>query len=262
MIYAHIKTRLEATHQWKECDIKEVDFLKYRHHHEFEISVKIQENHTNRDIEFIAFKRWLDSELIKLRDRNYDLKNLSCESLCEKTREIILKKYPGREVIVEVLEDGHYGSIVDYAREAAWLAGIIDGEGYIGLCKQLKGVGNFYPKIDITNTNLEMIEKIQAIYKKLVIDKEIKKYNKGKFHKQVYNVGLTKKESIIELLNIVKDFLIAKKEQATLLQEWCEIRTKNPITTSKRDGLKKRNCYDRELQIYEKLKELNKRGPI
>jgi tRNA U34 5-carboxymethylaminomethyl modifying enzyme MnmG/GidA len=104
-IYALIKTRFEGVHKYPEAAGNE-SFLKYPHRHIFYVEVKIEQFHDNRDIEYIAFKRWLNTVL----DSNLDYK--SCEMIAN---ELILKiqtRYPGRAITVQVLEDNENGAVV------------------------------------------------------------------------------------------------------------------------------------------------------
>ena len=91
-------------------NLVDVSFLGHPHRHIFEFTVKIDVFHDDRDIEFIQFKRWLQS----LYDGILQLDYKSCEMISDELAEHIHKKYPDRVVTIEVSEDGENGSIGEY----------------------------------------------------------------------------------------------------------------------------------------------------
>jgi len=89
----------------------DVSFLGYPHRHIFHFRVWIGVTHNDRDIEFIQFKRWLE--------RLYDggalqLDYKSCEMMSDDLYDAIHTRYPGREIWIEVSEDGENGSFIKY----------------------------------------------------------------------------------------------------------------------------------------------------
>lgn len=92
--------------------LKDVSFLGYPHRHIFHFKVWIEVFHNDRDIEFILFKR----ELEKLYgDGILQLDFKSCEMISDDLYEYIAKTYPGREIRIEVSEDGENGSDITYS---------------------------------------------------------------------------------------------------------------------------------------------------
>ena len=89
----------------------DVSFLGYPHRHMFHFKVWISVTHDDRDIEFIQFKRYLEG-LYQQSVLNLDYK--SCEMMADDLYEVISKKYPGREVWIEVSEDGENGAYMVY----------------------------------------------------------------------------------------------------------------------------------------------------
>jgi hypothetical protein len=92
-------------------DEYDVSFLGYPHRHIFHFKVWIGVTHDDRDIEFIQFKRWLEN-LYKEGTLQLDYK--SCEMMSNDLYDSIAAKYPGREVWIEVSEDGENGSFIKY----------------------------------------------------------------------------------------------------------------------------------------------------
>ena len=92
-------------------DEYDVSFLVYPHLHIFHFKVWISVTHDDRDIEFIQFKRWLEN-LYKEGTLQLDYK--SCEMMSGDLYDSISNKYPGREIWIEVSEDGENGSFIKY----------------------------------------------------------------------------------------------------------------------------------------------------
>ena len=92
-------------------DEYDVSFLGYPHRHIFHFKVWIGVTHDDRDIEFIQFKRWLEN---LYKDATLSLDYKSCEMMSGDLYDVISKKYPNREVWIEVSEDGENGSFIKY----------------------------------------------------------------------------------------------------------------------------------------------------
>ncbi len=92
-------------------DEYDVSFLGYPHRHIFHFRVWIGVEHSDRAIEFIQFKRWLEN-LYNQGTLQLDYK--SCEMMAEDLYAQISAKYPGREVWIEVSEDGENGALIKF----------------------------------------------------------------------------------------------------------------------------------------------------
>ena len=92
-------------------DEYDVSFLGYPHRHIFHFKVAITVTHNDRDIEFIQFKRWL----VKLYEGELNVDYKSCEMMSDDLYEKINDKYPGREVHIDISEDGENGAHIEYA---------------------------------------------------------------------------------------------------------------------------------------------------
>jgi hypothetical protein len=91
-----------------------VAFLANPHRHIFHFRVSIDVYHNDRDIEFIQFKRWLES----LYSRESDCLRLdykSCEMIADDLYIQIANRYPGRNVTINVSEDNENGCTITYA---------------------------------------------------------------------------------------------------------------------------------------------------
>ena len=94
-------------------DEYDVSFLQYPHRHIFKFRVWIEVFHDDRDIEFIQFKRWMNN----LYKGELDVDYKSCEMLSDDLYLTITERYPGRDVHIEVSEDGENGAITKYSKE-------------------------------------------------------------------------------------------------------------------------------------------------
>lgn len=91
----------------------DVAFLANPHRHIFHFRVSIDVFHNDRDIEFIQFKRWLES-LYNGSNTVLELDWKSCEMIADDLYIQIADRYPGRAVVIEVSEDGENGCSISY----------------------------------------------------------------------------------------------------------------------------------------------------
>jgi len=101
--YIVIKTQFEAIHNWPDCDIEEVEFLKYPHRHIFYLQLKFKISHNNRDKEFISIKRSIE-EIIREKFAYMNLGSMSCEDIAEYFSDRLNAEF------VSVLEDDENGA--------------------------------------------------------------------------------------------------------------------------------------------------------
>jgi hypothetical protein len=73
--------------------------------------IEIEVFHNDRDIEFIQFKRWLES---LYANGTLQLDYKSCEMICDELAEIINSKYPNRKLNIKVSEDNENGASCSY----------------------------------------------------------------------------------------------------------------------------------------------------
>jgi len=92
-------------------DAYDVSFLGSPHRHIFHFRVAIDVFHNDRDIEFIQFKRWLEN---LYKDAILALDYKSCEMMADDLYIQIAGRYPGRNVTIEVSEDGENGCVINY----------------------------------------------------------------------------------------------------------------------------------------------------
>jgi hypothetical protein len=87
--------------------------LGYPHRHIFHFRVWIDVHHNDRDIEFIQFKRWVES-LYNGQGAVLSLDYKSCEMMSDDLYIHITNRYPDRSIWIEVSEDGENGALIKY----------------------------------------------------------------------------------------------------------------------------------------------------
>ena len=95
-------------------DEYDVSFLGYPHRHKFHFRVAISVLHNDRDIEFIQFQRWLEN---LYKDDILQLDYKSCEMMSDDLFDQIVTKYPGRDIKIEISEDGENGALIEYVAQ-------------------------------------------------------------------------------------------------------------------------------------------------
>lgn len=88
-----------------------VEFLKHPHRHIFHFRVEISVYHNDREIEFILFKRELES---LYNQSVLGLGGKSCEMIAEDLGTYLTDKYRNRRWRIEVSEDGENGCRIEY----------------------------------------------------------------------------------------------------------------------------------------------------
>lgn len=131
-----------------------------------------------------------------------------------------------------------------------WLGGFSDGEGSFYITRHGKGLDPVYC---LTNTNPEMLSLVQELFPFVRV--YLRKREEESNQKDTYQVSITNRSQLIEVLNDLIPYLVLKKRQATLLLEYCKRRNE-----MKKVGNEKRPLGKEEWIIYERLKSLNRKG--
>jgi hypothetical protein len=92
-------------------NLTDVSFLANPHRHIFHFKVGIEVFHNDRDIEFIQFKRLLES---LYSDKTLQLDYKSCEMIADDIYNVIALRYPERYVEISVSEDNENGCLIRY----------------------------------------------------------------------------------------------------------------------------------------------------
>jgi len=144
--------------------------------------------------------------------------------------------------------------------EKAWLAGLIDADGSVGINKhKLKWKDNpwthFHPIIQICNTNKTLLE-----YAKLIMDHKNRIYKKTvasstdkhniQHKKPVYSLKVLSISDCEHVLLQILPYLIVKKQQAKLLLDFLSFKKMHYHKGAKVDRSFEKQCYI-------KMRELN-----
>lgn len=112
--YIWVTFQREGIHRFPaaatDANLADVAFLANEHRHIFHFNVSIEVFHNDRDIEFIQFKRWLESLYQGTLELNYK----SCEMISDDLYEVIASRFPGRDIEITVSEDGENGATIRY----------------------------------------------------------------------------------------------------------------------------------------------------
>ena len=121
--YIFVQFQKEGVHKYPEAatapelatnDWDDVSFLAVPHRHIFHFKLKIEVLDDNREIEFIQCKRQCEKWY---NQGTLELNNKSCEMMASDLYELASTKWPNRDMIIEVSEDGENGAIVEYFKD-------------------------------------------------------------------------------------------------------------------------------------------------
>ena len=130
--------------------------------------------------------------------------------------------------------------------EKAYLAGIIDGEGSIGLWRHHKNE-TATPNVSVANNSLKLLQWIKQRAGGTIVSKKKRKAH----HNDLYAWSV-RQDRAIRLLNDVKEFLIIKRKQAELITSEYKSVT-HPAGKYTSQMLKKKQ------RLVDKIKKLNQR---
>lgn len=169
-------------------------------------------------------------------------------------------------------EDDTIGNPQATREEIGWLAGIIDGEGYLGFQVENDRRGGrksfgIRPSLHISNTDEEIVLRSQAICRKLGINPYIRA-TKANTHirKDQYRLQIHSMSTLDTLLRAVRDNLTGLKQmRADLMLEFIESRKQAQWTWIKPDNATGQSgamkpYSDREWQIVHECKAYQERG--
>jgi hypothetical protein len=104
-----VTLQIAGVHQWKECLIEEVSYLRDLHRHVFYITCKVAVESNDRQIEIIRFKNrvlnYVATEWGR-GNRECNFENMSCEAIAEQLVKHFNLSY------CKVLEDNENGAEV------------------------------------------------------------------------------------------------------------------------------------------------------
>lgn len=150
--------------------------------------------------------------------------------------------------------------------EIGWLAGFVDGEGYLGISmyrNHSRGCKTIKVELNVVNTDKAMIDKYVAIVNKigsnpyLRKNKKYKKYN-GDKKKDVYTATIHRMSPLHRVLKIMLPHLTGmKKRRGELINEFLASRL---WKTDRCKGVRGIPYSEREIEIIQECLKLQKRG--
>lgn len=139
--------------------------------------------------------------------------------------------------------------------DIAYLAGLWDGEGHIGVTfhQRQSGKMEYRAVAGIVNGNTHIIARAVEILDGLEISARIEPRGKKKaFHTQTYNVIVNKHHALKKLAETLIPYLHGKRAVAKLVLRF--------VNSRLRHGKKTADYTDEEISLGEQLKRLNRRG--
>lgn len=138
--------------------------------------------------------------------------------------------------------------------EKAYIAGIMDGEGFIGLIHSYRAkrqCNHFQPKVDMSNTDERLIDWLKTRLSSLKPFVETKPARDLTNQKPVHHLMLFGPERISIFLEQIIPYMIIKKEMAEILLKY----------TKSRLGLRKGSPYTIDPEkTYQLLRSMNQKG--
>jgi hypothetical protein len=142
---------------------------------------------------------------------------------------------------------------------AAYIAGFVDGEGYLSIVPYHHSVSNkiyYKTNIKVANTNKEIIEWLKAEFGGWIY---VRKFASDKNYKDAYCWQMSGKNSIDFLMGI-QPYLRIKRRQCELLLEKSRIESSRNMKVSNDNREYSEDISNRIEEIYLELRRLNKRG--
>lgn len=116
--------------------------------------------------------------------------------------------------------------------EISWLVGIIEGEGCFGLnnnCTKMKdGSKYMYPRVSITNSDIELLNACVVILKDLKVAHYIVKKTRQRENNPCYTIIITGFKRVKRILELIIPFMIGEKlPQCKILLKFINSRLNN-----------------------------------
>ena len=130
---------------------------------------------------------------------------------------------------------------MNFSELCAWAAGIVDGEGYIGIYPR-KDFDSYHTEVTVANTDKKMVDKLKSLWGGVVFLRK----SRGDKYKDIFEWQI-KHRGIVPFLKNILPFLVVKKEKALLL---LELQTRMSCKNYRRRGIPeiekgiRRNLYN------------------
>lgn len=149
---------------------------------------------------------------------------------------------------------------------AAWLAGLIDGEGSVGVAMRSKGA-RLEPAIQLSMTCERTVRRAQEVMEELGVTGALYSYREKDptKHLDAHTLHITRIADVQRLAIHLIPFAVTKRAQWELIAEFCSSRLVHRGVDShgkiRRGGRSIPGYSPREVDIARRLKALNARGP-
>lgn len=131
-----------------------------------------------------------------------------------------------------------------------WVAGIVDGEGYIGVvANRSRGYLALMPRVDISSTTREMQDALRSILGFGLVYEKKKRAHRPNERLQ-FCWAIWSAPCVGSFLKAIEPYLVVKRRVAKVVRHFCESRLRNdlqPYTTA-------------ELAVLDQVRKLNARG--
>lgn len=112
-MYAIVNTQTVIWHRWPDAPPHRY-YLSLEHRHKLDIRVELEVFHNDREVEYHDLLDFLEGKI-----PSGDIGWESCEMVAQGIVEAIQDEYPGRVVMVTVMEDGENGArVVGWPKKA------------------------------------------------------------------------------------------------------------------------------------------------
>ena len=105
-MFAIVRYRAEGFHFWQDAPDSR-KYLRERHRHMFHVEAKVEVAHEEREIEYHDLL-----DFCRATFNGGEQWGRSCESMAKDLAKKIATRWPGRDVVVSVFEDGEVGATV------------------------------------------------------------------------------------------------------------------------------------------------------
>jgi hypothetical protein len=159
-------------------------------------------------------------------------------------------------------ENVSVGSIRRHELDAAWLAGIIDGEGCIHTtyANGKKSKSHYRCRVEVRNTNPFMVQRITQILANREIQFFIHFLKKKESYKEGLVVVVTGYKAIQRLLQMVLPHLTAKYDEARLMAEFIDWRLNEHPMVGCNGGERMEVLREHYLELHHGLRALKRRS--
>lgn len=97
----------------EDPSLRDVSYLGDRHRHLFKFKVEIEIYHNDRELEFHQVLNYCES---LYADKHLEIDFKSVEMLADDLYDNLSKRYPRRNMRIEVSEDGECGCVIEYLK--------------------------------------------------------------------------------------------------------------------------------------------------